>query len=143
MHSLYITSEDYEKLRRLLILAPFTSDRRRDLSLLRARLERAWIVPSLANYPSIIRLGSWFEYRNTHTSATGAYTLCMPHEASSLRDGLSIDTRLGAMIIGRRAGEEVRWVSSAGTVGLLIREVKQTQSECECETTTEALECVS
>lgn len=143
MHTIYITSTDNERLRRLLLLTPFTLGRRRELNILRSELDRACIVADTSDRPTAIRIGSWFEFRDAQTGATGAHTLCMPHETPSLEDGLPVDSRFGVAVIGCSVGDEVRWETAVGLSRILICDVQQNRLGREFDSTMARLEGVA
>ena len=126
MPTIYLTSEDNARLRRLLLLKPYeSSSRYRDLAFLRDKLARASIVADPAERPSTIRLRSTFEFFDLQSGETGLRTLCLPDELSAREDGLSVTSRFGAAVIGRSVGDEVRWVTPVGLRRLVIRDVVQ------------------
>ena len=133
MHTIYITFKDNEQLRLLITQTPFTSERRRDVDFLRTELDRASIVADASHRPTAIRIGSWFEFLDIQTGAVGAHTLCMPGEMPLLEDGLSVDSRFGAAVIGCSAGDEVRWQTPVGWRRILIREVQPARPARACE----------
>lgn len=143
MHTIYITSMDNERLRRLLLLTPFTPDRRREFDFLRKELDRAWIVADVSHRPTAIRIGSWFEFRDAQTRAIGAHTLCMPHEMPSLPDGLPVDSRFGVAVIGCSLGDEVQWETPVGLSRILICDVRQNRPGRECDPAMTRLEGVA
>lgn len=142
MHTIYITSDDNRRLRRLLLLTPYAPERRRELEFLRTELDRASIVTDAMERPTAIRIGSWFRFIDTQSGETGDHTLCLPDELGWTENGLSVTSAFGAAVIGCCAGDEVYWSTPMGRRTILIRAVKQSRRSCESHATTGRLEGV-
>lgn len=128
MHTLYITSHDYQVLRRLLSVIAYDPSRQRDLAYLRAELDRACITHTPAERPSTVRLGSRFEFFDPKSGKSGTFVLCLPGAHPKRGTALSVTSRFGAAVLGCSVGDEVTWEEFGGSHRVILRHVEPPSS---------------
>jgi regulator of nucleoside diphosphate kinase len=121
-HPIYITREDYAKLRLLLSVSP-TSGRSALLDNLRGELDRALVVDPAGIPAGVIAMGSKVEIEDVATGEIEAYTLVFPEQANAEEGRLSVLAPIGTALIGDREGEEVHWNTPGGVRQIRIRRV--------------------
>lgn len=121
-HPIYITREDYAKLRLLLTVAP-SSGRTTTLDNLRGELDRALVVDPASIPAGVVAMGSQVEIEDLATGEIEAYTLVFPERADAEAGRLSVLAPIGTALIGDREGEEVHWNTPGGVRRIRIRRV--------------------
>lgn len=121
-HPIYITREDYAKLRLLLTVSP-SSGRSATLDNLRGELDRALVVDSASIPAGVVAMGSRVEIEDLATGEIEAYTLVFPERANAEEGRLSVLAPIGTALIGDREGEEVHWNTPGGVRRIRIRRV--------------------
>lgn len=123
MNTIYITAQDNARLRRLLLLSPFTDPRQRERELLRRELDRAAIVPDSHGQPEAVRLGVHFEYEDLAVGAVEIGCLCLPGDEETTPNGISVLSRFGAAVIGCCVGNEIWWAEPDRSRRIRIRRI--------------------
>lgn len=121
-HPIYITREDYAKLRLLLTVAS-SSGRSTTLDNLRGELDRALVVDPASIPAGVVAMGSRVEIEDLATGEVEAYTLVFPERANAEEGRLSVLAPIGTALIGDREGEEVHWNTPGGVRRIRIRRV--------------------
>lgn len=135
MHShnpIYLTREDYAKLRLLLTVALYPTQNDA-LKGLRSELDRAAIVDASALPPKAVTMGSRVTFKDLRTRETEEYTLVFPEQADVDQNRLSVLAPIGTALLGYREGDEVHWSTPGGTRRILIKRVTQPAAEAALE----------
>ncbi len=119
---IYITQDDYAKLRLLLATALY-SNVNTALRNLREELDRAAVIDAAAIPAGVVTMNSTVEYEDLGTSEVEKYTLVFPDRADVDRKRLSILAPIGTALLGCRIGDVVKWSTPGGVRQLKIREV--------------------
>lgn len=121
-HPIYITREDYAKLR-LLLTVSSSSGRSTSLDNLRGELDRALVVDSASIPEGVVAMGSQIEIEDLATGEIETYTLVFPERADAEAGRLSVLAPIGTALIGDREGEDVHWNTPGGVRRIRIRRV--------------------
>ncbi|QYM78003.1 nucleoside diphosphate kinase regulator [Horticoccus luteus] len=121
---IYLTREDYAKLRLLLKLAP-RSKPNGAYQKLHAELDRAAIVDVSALPSQSVTMGSRVTFEDRATGEIEQYTLVFPEQADVDQNRLSVLAPIGTALLGYSEGDEVHWDTPGGRRHILIREVTQ------------------
>ena len=119
---IYITRDDYSKLR-LLVTTALYSNASAALQKLREELDRAAIIDSAAIPAGVVIMDSTVEFEDLGTGEVEEYTLTFPDRANVEEKRLSILAPIGTALIGYRVGDLVRWSTPGGVRQLKIRRV--------------------
>ena len=119
---IYITQDDYSKLRLLLATALY-SNANSALRNLREELDRAAVIDAAAIPAGVVTMDSTVEYEDLGTSEVEKYTIVFPDRADVDRKRLSILAPIGTALLGCRVGDIVKWSTPGGVRQLKIREV--------------------
>lgn len=119
---IYITQDDYSKLRLLLATALY-SNANNALRNLREELDRAAVIDAAAIPAGVVTMNSTVEYKDLATSEIESYTIVFPDRANVDRKRLSILAPIGTALLGCRVGDIVKWSTPGGVRQLKIREV--------------------
>lgn len=119
---IYISRDDYTKLRRLLAT---TLHFPAGLALrkLREELDRATVIDPLARPDDIVAMNSTVAFEDLGTGEIEEYTITFPEHAHMARKRISILAPIGTALIGCRAGDIVKWPTPGGIRTLKIRRV--------------------
>lgn len=109
-NTIYITSQDKQRLEDLLLEVEASDPRKRgDLKALTEELRRAAIVDP-KNVPSdVITMNSRAEMRDLVSGETVAFTLVFPLEANIDEEKISVLAPIGAGMLGYRVGDQFEW----------------------------------
>jgi regulator of nucleoside diphosphate kinase len=119
---IYITRDDYSKLR-LLITTALHSNATSALQKLREELDRAAVIDSAAIPAGIVTMDSTVEFEDLGTGEIEEYTITFPDRADVEKKRLSILAPIGTALIGYRVGDLVSWSTPGGVRQLKIRRV--------------------
>src|SRR5688572_8015798 len=119
---LYITRDDYSKLR-LLVTTALYSNASAALQKLREELDRAAVIDSAAIPAGVVTMDSTVEFEDLGTGEVEEYTITFPDRANVEEKRLSILAPIGTALIGYREGDLVRWSTPGGVRQLKIRHV--------------------
>lgn len=119
---LYITRDDYSKLRLLLAIAPQQSANGAH-SKLREELERAVIIDPAGIPADVVTLESTVEFQDIGTGEVEEYTITLPDRANVEHKRLSVLAPIGTALLGYRVGEVVSWSTPGGMRQLKIARV--------------------
>ena len=125
---IYITHDDYTKLR-LLLATALPSHGNGALQKLRAELDRAAIVDPAAFPADVVTMDSTVQYEDLGTGEIEEYTIAFPDRANVERKRLSILAPVGTALIGCRVGDIVNWSTPGGIRQLKVRRVTPRPSE--------------
>lgn len=123
---IYLSNEDYSKLRLLLGATPSNGNAR--LQKLREELDRAVVVDPSALPANVVTLDSTVQYEDVGTGEVEEYTLTLPDRANIEQKRLSILAPIGTALIGYRVGDTVNWSTPGGVRQLKINRVTQRPS---------------
>ena len=129
---IYLTREDYSKLRLLLAVTTYPLQNTA-LKNLRAELDRAAIVDASALPPKAVTMGSRVRFEDAVTGETEEYTLVFPEQADVDQKRISILAPIGTALLGYSEGDDVRWTTPGGTRRIKIRQVTQPAAESASE----------
>jgi regulator of nucleoside diphosphate kinase len=119
---IYISRDDYSKLR-LLITTALYSDASRALGKLRDELDRAAVIDPAAFPPDIVTMNSTVQFEDLGTSEIEEYTITFPESAAVEHKRISILAPIGLALIGCRVGDLVKWATPGGIRQLKVRRV--------------------
>lgn len=120
-NSLYITPDDYAKLR--LLIGAARPSGHAALKKLAEELDRATVIDAAAMPAGVVMLESHVEYQDLVTGEMEAFTLTLPERANVEEKRLSVIAPIGTALIGYRAGDIVNWVTPGGPRELKILRV--------------------
>lgn len=110
MKNIRITTQDYERLQRLLSTAEnFDARNRGDLESLKEELNRAEIVAPTDVPKDVITMNSTAELEDLETKEKVAFTLVFPEAANPDDNKISILAPIGAGMLGYQVGDEFSW----------------------------------
>ena len=119
---IYITRDDYSKLR-LLVTTALHPNTGAALQKLREELDRATVIDSAAIPEDIVTMESIVEFEDLGTGEVEEYTITFPDRANVEKKRLSILAPIGTALIGYRVGDLVSWSTPGGVRRLKIRRV--------------------
>ena len=125
---IYITQDDYSKLR-LLLATALHSNANGALQKLREELDRAAVIDPTAIPAGIVTLESTVEFEDLGTSEIEEYTITFPDRANVEEKRLSILAPIGTALIGCRVGDLVQWSTPGGVRQLKVRRVTPPSTE--------------
>lgn len=109
-NSIYITSQDKQRLEELLAEVSVSDPRQRgDLKLLEEELRRAVIVEPKEIPGDVITMNSRADLIDLDTRETVTFTLVFPREANVEEEKISVLAPIGAGMLGYRIGDEFEW----------------------------------
>lgn len=120
----YLSSEDYQKLR-LMLTALMRSQKNPGAAKLVSELDRAVILDSRALPPRIVRIGSRFEIQDLDSGEVDAYTLCFPERSNPELGQISVLAPIGTAVLGYGEGDVIDWETPGGVRRFRIRNVAQ------------------
>jgi regulator of nucleoside diphosphate kinase len=119
---IYISHEDYTKLR-LLIATALYSNASAALVKLREELDRAAVIDPAAFPADVVTMDSTVTFEDLSTSEVEEYTITFPDRADVDRKRISILAPIGTALIGCRVGDIVKWSTPGGIRQLKVRRV--------------------
>jgi regulator of nucleoside diphosphate kinase len=119
---IYISHDDYTKLRLLLATALY-SNASAALRNLREELDRAAVIDPAAFPVDVVTMDSTVEFEDLGTSEVEEYTITFPDRADVERKRISILAPIGTALIGCRVGDVVKWTTPGGIRQLKVRRV--------------------
>lgn len=110
---LYITRDDYTKLRALLnsVLRTSTSA---TLLRLRGELDRATVIDPAACPADVVRMDTIVEFQDVSSGEIEEYILSYPDRADVESKRLSVFAPIGTALLGARVGQHVTWSTPGG-----------------------------
>lgn len=124
---IYITRDDYSKLR-LLVTTALYSRASAALEQLREELDRAVVIDADAIPAGIVAMDSRVEFEDIGTGEIEDYTISFPERANVERKRISILAPIGTALIGSREGDLVNWATPGGVRQLKVRRVSQPEA---------------
>ena len=119
---IYISREDYTKLR-LLLATALHSNASAALETLRSELDRAAVVDPTAIPADVVTMDSTVEFEDLGTSEVEEYTITFPENADVEHKRISILAPIGTALIGCRVGDIIKWSTPGGIRQLKVRRV--------------------
>ncbi len=119
---IYISRDDYSKLRRLLACTPHFPGGTA-LRKLREELDRAAVIDPAAFPDDVVAMESTVAFEDLDTGEIEEYTITFPERADLGRNRISILAPIGTALIGCRVGAVVSWPTPGGIRKLKIRHV--------------------
>jgi len=119
---IYISHEDYMKLR-LLLATALHSNASAALTTLREELDRAAVIDPAAFPAGVVTMDSTVEFEDLGTSEVEEYTITFPDRADVERKRISILAPIGTALIGCPVGDIVKWATPGGIRQLKVRRV--------------------
>lgn len=119
---IYITRDDYSKLR-LLIATALYSNTSTALATLRDELDRAAVIDPTAFPTDVVSMNSTVEFEDLGTSEIEEYTIAFPESADVERKRISVLAPIGTALLGCRVGDIVKWSTPGGIRQLKVRRV--------------------
>lgn len=120
---IYISRDDYSKLRLLLATALYSSGGNVAVRRLRQELDRAAVIDPAAFPPDVVTMNSTVEFEDLGTSEIEKYTITFPRNADVVNNRISILSPIGTALIGCRVGDIVKWSTPGGIRQLKVRRV--------------------
>jgi len=111
MPPIHIGREDFEALTGLIRRIRY--DRSESAEFLIDELNRAQVLPDRELPGGTVRLGHYVTYRDEDTGMIRRFKLTLPEDANLPQGKLSILTRVGAALIGLKAGQTIEWEAPA------------------------------
>ena len=109
-NSIYITSQDKQRLEDLLAEVSVSDPRQRgDLKLLEEELRRAVIVEPKEIPGDVITMNSRADLIDLDTHETVTFTLVFPRDSNVEEEKISVLAPIGAGMLGYRIGDEFEW----------------------------------
>ena len=109
-NSIYITSQDKQRLEELLAEVSVSDPRQRgDLKLLEEELRRAVIVEPKEIPGDVITMNSRADLIDLDTHETVTFTLVFPRDSNVEEEKISVLAPIGAGMLGYRIGDEFEW----------------------------------
>jgi regulator of nucleoside diphosphate kinase len=122
--SIFITTKDAEKLRKLLREARHTEYRGSEyLKRLAGELEKASVVTPDRIPSTVITLNSSARLVDQSTKEEMVYTLVFPEDADVAGGKISILAPIGTAMLGYRVGDTFEWDTPGGKRTLLIKDI--------------------
>jgi regulator of nucleoside diphosphate kinase len=115
MSRIFITTQDFERLERLIA----TYAARRDLDAITAleeELGRAEVVDPTRIPPDVVTMNSTVRFLDEQTGEEQEVMLVYPAEADFTRQRVSILAPLGSALLGLRVGQAIDWPVPSGQV---------------------------
>ncbi len=109
-----ITSQDAERLSRLLDVLPEHNDAARALD---HEIARATVVSSDEMPNDVVTMNSKVVFEDLETGKRTEITLVYPHEANFAAGKLSILSAVGTALLGLRVGQSIKWELPSGKLG--------------------------
>ncbi len=119
---IYISREDYTKLR-LLLATALHSSASAALRNLREELDRAAVIDPAAFPVDVVTMDSTVEFEDLGTGEIEEYTITFPDRADVEKKRISILAPIGTALIGCRAGDIVKWSTPGGIRQLKVRRI--------------------
>lgn len=119
---IYITRDDYTKLR-LLLATSLHSRANAPIRNLRDELDRAAVIDSSELPADVVTMDSTVEFEDLSTGEVEEYTITFPDRADVEHKRISILAPIGTALIGCRAGDTVQWSTPGGIRQLKVRRV--------------------
>ncbi len=120
---IYVTGDDYEKLRRL--VAGRRARDQRDLeyiAMLEQELDRAEIVDPAAIPPDVVTMNSEVRLRDLDSGDEKVYRLVFPSQTRA-GNSISVLAPIGTAMLGYRVGDVIEWRVPKGVRRLKVLEV--------------------
>lgn len=126
--AIYITPEDYARLKLLAAALPKTADKAGRPSL-RGELDRATIISREALPSGVVTVNSRVRLEDLSSGEIEEYILTWPERADAAENRLSVIAPIGTAVLGYRKGDEIGWPTPGGTRHLRIVEVEPLQED--------------
>ncbi len=111
MPPIHLSRHDFEALTGLIRRIRY--DRSESAEFLIDELNRAQVLPEADLPDGTVRLGNYVTYRDEDTGMIRRFKLTLPEDANLPQGKLSILTRVGAALIGLKAGQTIEWEAPA------------------------------
>lgn len=125
---LYITHDDYTKLRLLLAAGGHAKAGVASRNL-REELDRAVVIDPGALPSGVVTMNASVAFEDLGTNEIEEYTITFPENADVERKRISILAPIGTALIGCRVGDIVDWATPGGVRQLKVRRVTPPPSE--------------
>lgn len=122
--NIYITENDYQRLRTLINEASHTEYRGSEyIESLEKELEVATVVSAKEVPPDVITMNSRFKVIDLDTRDEWDYTLVFPEDADLEKDKISVLAPIGTAMLGFREGETIECKVPAGLLKLQVKKI--------------------
>jgi regulator of nucleoside diphosphate kinase len=123
-HNIFVTEEDMERLRQLLVPAEKPPSRDQEhLEMLAEELDRARVVSPSQVPEDAVTMNSKVRVKDLDTGNDATYTLVFPPDADIARGKTSVLAPIGTAILGYRVGDVIKWRVPGGRRRLRVEEV--------------------
>jgi regulator of nucleoside diphosphate kinase len=122
--SIFVTTKDAERLRKLIREAFYTDYRGSDyLKKLAEEMEKASVVKPDQIPADVITLNSTARLVDQETNEEMVYTLVFPEDADVSQGKISILAPIGTAMLGYKVGDTFEWDTPGGTRTLRVKEI--------------------
>ncbi|MBN1631602.1 MAG: nucleoside diphosphate kinase regulator [Thermoleophilia bacterium] len=121
--SIFITEQDLERLRKLVIQRRSSEGSSEYLQKLQGELEKAAVVDPAKVPADVVTMNSTVELLDLDSGATETRTLVFPEEADVEQAKVSVLAPIGTAMLGYRVGDTFEWKVPAGTRRLKIAKI--------------------
>ena len=122
--TIFVTTKDAEKLRRLIREASHSDYRGSDyLKMLSDELERASVVPPDEIPSDVITLNSTARLVDQKTKEEMLYTLVFPEDADVSHGKISVLAPIGTAMLGYKVGDTFEWNTPGGKRRIRVNEI--------------------
>lgn len=120
---IYVTEQDLERLRRLILHQSGAGSNSEYLVRLRGELDKAVVVESETVPADVVTMNSTVELTDLDTGHTEVHTLVFPEDADIEQAKVSILAPIGTAMLGYRVGDSFEWKVPAGIRRLRVTKV--------------------
>jgi regulator of nucleoside diphosphate kinase len=113
-----VTTQDFERLQRIVSCSDGNAAERLDAELARAQLMAQTEVPA-----DVVTMNSDVVYEDATSGERRAIRLVYPHDAEATRGFVSVLAPIGSALLGLRQGQEIEWPTPSGKRRLRVLEV--------------------
>lgn len=117
---IFITEQDLERLRKLVIKQRSSTGSSEYLQRLQSELEKAAVVDPAEVPADVVTMNSTVELLDLDSGVTEVRTLVFPEEADVEQAKVSVLAPIGTAMLGYRVGDTFEWKVPAGTRKLKI-----------------------
>ena len=124
-HSVTISSIDQDRLAALIRDSVGSGGvPRENLCALKSKLDQARVLEPPEMPSDVVTMNSTARLRDLDTDEVETYTLVYPGFTDTTDNRVSVLAAIGTAILGRRAGDVIKWETSFGRLSLKVEEVR-------------------